>query len=204
MTPSCDGAPPTIGDVEVDLARRGLLGEDVTQDGDGGDVVRAEDAFSFTGEETHSCLHLNIGQVRVCACVCVFHIAGVMPALMRSLAPSGGNGRYTPSTTSPPGLLGALCRSRAATLRACVCVCVCVCVPVGGLQLGAQEGVGEVQGDGVTGGGLLRDLGQTETHPGVDLSQTELTRQTQTAHRTGGERGREGGGEGERWWCRVK
>lgn len=55
-------------------------------------------------------------------------------------------------------------------------------LPVRGFQLGPEKSVAEIESDVLSCRRFVRDLWQTENHPGVDLSETELSHQTESVH----------------------
>lgn len=59
---------------------------------------------------------------------------------------------------------------------------VCSYLPVGGFQLRPKKSVVETESDALSCWCFLRHLWQTENHPGVDLSETELSHQAEPVH----------------------
>lgn len=55
-------------------------------------------------------------------------------------------------------------------------------LPVSGFQLRPKESVAEIESDALSRRRFVRDLWQTENHPGVDLSKTELSHQAESVH----------------------
>lgn len=55
-------------------------------------------------------------------------------------------------------------------------------LPVSGFQLCPKKSVAEIESDALPCRRFVRDLWQTENHPGVDLSKTELSHQTESVH----------------------
>lgn len=55
-------------------------------------------------------------------------------------------------------------------------------LPVSGFQLCPEKSVAEIESDALPCRRFVRDLWQTENHPGVDLSKTELSHQTESVH----------------------